>query len=945
MTSESTNTLRGVRQRLTTTHWTAISVFAAITAFTVVAASQAWWTTVVIGLGCLLFLILSVTIYGFNTLSRRVLRQARKLLQQVKTIQRDSRRPTAGSRLAPEHGAVWYWVDQVRRKKGHLTWFTNLAIRTRLIGARDVLAYAATSGQYGYEGLALQLESSRIDMYQEAVDDKLRDAGWKPGLLALAQVLYSQRTSEIDLLDALTLYDIVSRISGPQAIKNRDQTYYADLLTWRGRYEEATLTLTQSRDKDADRTYSQQFLKLNAINPNVTGDGKKRWEWLETLNEIWAQEGFAPVTLEEGEGPWFYRLTADDVPRVEDGPLVSIIMPIYEPSEATDVAISSLLNQSWSNFELLIMDDASPQHHTDGEPTGYREQLERWAVRDSRIKLVFAEENRGAYAVRNDGFDLAQGEFVTVADKDDWHHPQKIERLVQELSRDQEKPAVVGNWVRVDEGLQFLIRSSTGRVVYMSMASLMIRREEVKETIGYWDSVRKSGDSEFRRRLEVAFETKIQPAIQAPLAFALLGEGNLTSADMGAGYMQPDRRAYLRSYRAFHRQIRQGEVSPYMPKHPEQRLFTAPRNFLPQRETLPKAKYDVVFMSEFGFVAGNSTSLFNEMTVALNNGLRVGLIPVNNGLISSAEKRQFNERIDHLVLSGTVDRLSLETEAETDLLVVRWPASLQMNPGIRSRVEAKHAVVVANHPPYELSGERRSYDLRQVTRNIEETFGLRPVWAPQSEQVAAMLAPMMPASDMTPFAWKGIIRPRDPGANAANHDQHRQPVIGRHARDDQGKWPSSEQVFRQVYPVDGSVQVTILGGAEYPKSHGFLPEDAEGWKVYGFNEVTVEEYLSELDFFVYYHSDGWLEAFGMAILEAMNHGVVCVLPKHFEPVFKEAAVYAAPSNAMATVRELWDSERYAAQQQRAYEFIQRECTPEAYIRRLQRLGVARLETQ
>ena len=134
--------------------------------------------------------------------------------------------------------------------------------------------------------------------------------------------------------------------------------------------------------------------------------------------------------------------------------------------------------------------------------------------------------------------------------------------------------------------------------------------------------------------------------------------------------------------------------------------------------------------------------------------------------------------------------------------------------------------------------------------------------------------------------------------------------------------------------------VCILGGAKVPVRKGFLPRNPPSWEIYVFNEISVEEYLSEkIDFFVYFHSDGWLEAFGMAILEAMSYGVVCVLPRHFEPVFKDAAVYAESDQVKDVINELWDSQRYVQQQQRAVRFIEQECTPEAYLRRLSGLGV------
>lgn len=79
----------------------------------------------------------------------------------------------------------------------------------------------------------------------------------------------------------------------------------------------------------------------------------------------------------------------------------------------------------------------------------------------------------------------------------------------------------------------------------------------------------------------------------------------------------------------------------------------------------------------------------------------------------------------------------------------------------------------------------------------------------------------------------------------------------------------------------------------------------------------------------------------MSILEAINQGAVAVLPPHFEPIFKDAAVYAKPKDVIPTVLDLWDPEKYSAQQRRGFEFVREECTPEAYMQRLGRLGVQR----
>ncbi|MBE1515762.1 glycosyltransferase family 2 protein [Nesterenkonia halotolerans] len=845
---------------------------------------------------------------------------------------------SAGATLEPAHGAIWYWVHELRTNPGRLKWFTTNAIRNRNGGARDVLAYAASKGRYEFGQLHGILESYRAGLFKDAAGQMLVDEHWKSGILAMAQFLFAAPRDETDQLDALTLYSMIEEWRGVVDIKGADRAFYGDLLRWRGEFEESARVLT-AEDRDAQHDYSQNLLALNAVNPHVTGISSYADAWLAGFNELLEEDGVAPISIRDDHIS-FYNVTTNlpPAPTGDDAPLVTVIMPIYEPSAATNVAVDSLLRQTWRNLEIIMIDDCSPERDEHGRPTAYRQQLEDLAARDPRIRLVLNEVNRGSYSVRNEALDLATGDLITVADKDDWHHPQQIELQVRDFQASPERVANMTNWVRVDEQLSFVLRSATGRVVYPSMASLMFRRDPVLTDLGYWDTVRKSGDSEFKSRIENYYGINVEPITRAPLAFALMDGANLTRDDMGVGYLAPERRAYLRGYKSWHREIRESDESPYMPKAPQERRFVAPAPYLPGTRREGPAQYDVVFASEFGFLAGNSTSLFNEISVCLNAGLRVGVIPFQNGLIPSASKRQFSRKIDDLVLTGQVDRLSLDTVAEADLLVVRWPTAVQMVPDMVAGLKPQRAVIVSNHPPFEPSGERRSYDIGVVTRNIERLFGVRPLWAPQSEQIGAMISPLMPASDMTSFSWKGIIELKEQATQ--NRFRAGRPTIGRHARDDAAKWPSDRKVFKQVYPADGSANVCILGGTKVPVQKGFLSKNPPSWEVYAFNEITVDEYLAEkLDFFVYFHSDGWLEAFGMAILEAMSYGVVCVLPRHFEPVFKDAAIYAGPDQVTDVINELWDSRRYAEQQQRAVRFIEEECTPEAYLRRLAGLGV------
>ena len=91
-------------------------------------------------------------------------------------------------------------------------------------------------------------------------------------------------------------------------------------------------------------------------------------------------------------------------------PLVSVVMPVYNSELYLDSAIKSVLNQTYSNFELLIMDDGS----TDNCP----DIIDSYANNDNRIR-VFHNDNHGQSYERNKGIEFAKGEWITFIDNDD----------------------------------------------------------------------------------------------------------------------------------------------------------------------------------------------------------------------------------------------------------------------------------------------------------------------------------------------------------------------------------------------------------------------------------------------------------------------------------------------------------------------------------------------
>lgn len=106
-------------------------------------------------------------------------------------------------------------------------------------------------------------------------------------------------------------------------------------------------------------------------------------------------------------------------------PKVSIVLPSYNYARYLDERIQSLLNQTYTDFELVIVDDASTDNSV--------EVINKY-VNDSRVKTHFFEQNSGLpYKRWNDGADLAQGEYILFAGADDSCEPTMLEKLVSKL--------------------------------------------------------------------------------------------------------------------------------------------------------------------------------------------------------------------------------------------------------------------------------------------------------------------------------------------------------------------------------------------------------------------------------------------------------------------------------------------------------------------------------
>ena len=99
-------------------------------------------------------------------------------------------------------------------------------------------------------------------------------------------------------------------------------------------------------------------------------------------------------------------------------PICSIVLPVYNSAQYLNQAITSVLQQTMPDFELLAIDDCSTDDSL--------QHLHQWAAHDKRIQVITNAQNMGVADVRNKGIQLAKGRYIAFLDSDDSWQPDKL---------------------------------------------------------------------------------------------------------------------------------------------------------------------------------------------------------------------------------------------------------------------------------------------------------------------------------------------------------------------------------------------------------------------------------------------------------------------------------------------------------------------------------------
>lgn len=203
---------------------------------------------------------------------------------------------------------------------------------------------------------------------------------------------------------------------------------------------------------------------------------------------------------------------------IKEFPMVSVILNTRNRCNLLHRSIQSALNQTYKDFELIVVDGASEDQT--------KAVVEVYIGKDSRVRYLYVEENKsGAYCI-NLGFKAAKGEFIAILDDDDEFMPTKIEKQMEVMLQGGASLGVVYCWEefwddKADRFIKIGMETARGDLYQQLLrgpctaggTNMLIRKSAIEKAGGYDDSIAFGSDFQFNLNISKYFKHDFVPEV------------------------------------------------------------------------------------------------------------------------------------------------------------------------------------------------------------------------------------------------------------------------------------------------------------------------------------------------------------------------------------------------------------------------------------------------
>lgn len=663
------------------------------------------------------------------------------------------------------------------------------------------------------------------------------------------------------------------------------------------------------------------------------------------INTLYERTGLAPIKVADPENPFLTLTSAEDLPAIEDGPKVTVMMSSYNSADFLEMAVRSMLDQTWRNLELIVTDDCSSDDS--------REILKAIAAKDPRLVVIENTENHGTYGNRNRMLEVCTGDFITVHDSDDWSHPQMIEHQMKHLMENPDVRLNTTLMCRVSLDLQFHVRPSRASLEYchMNYPGFLMRTEDVK-ALGGWDPIMANADAEFERRVKQVYGKQAFAIINpnTTYSFFLVHENSLTQQKLMnlRSLTFGSRNEYHRQSEFWMEQRRAEahetgqETAPFIVTDRPSRNepFPSPNGLLFPRLKREVLEYDVLIVSDLFLLGGTRSCNVNYIKMLHGIGKKVAVFNWPRGDLQFSH--DIHPTYRQLAQDGLLEVVTWEDTISAKNVIVHHPPLANMELDRYPRVETEKVSVLINQLPFQTQDrERFFYRPADVTARLSRVFECEYVeWIAISPLTYDYISEFGDEIEIVDQIWYPPIFVEDEVVITTPSERFARmqadgPAFARHSRDHWTKWPISNLRTQTMYMTDAAHRFSILGGGKTVGrrlSQG-LPET---WTVHPYDSITVPDLLNGSDLYLNFNNEVYIEEFGRNVMEALLHGLPVISEPVFAQTFGDSVLVADPEGPQALVDKLITDQGFFEEQvAKGLSFVDEHCATTNVVKKLQ----------